>query len=159
MVIALNLQIAFGRMAIFSIFSLLTHKCGRSYGIFINLFICYLNYFCCRCLVSFIRLIYKYLFLYEAIKNGIIPLISFLIYLPLAIGIQEGYWFLQVPCHFAKSVYQLSQGFVLEWSFRNLKYKILSSANTDILTFYFSLCISFIFFCCLIALTKLQVLY
>jgi hypothetical protein len=92
-------------------------------------------------------------FFFEAIVNGIVSIYSFSVCLLLVYRKANDFCKLILYPATLLKLFMVSRSFWVE-IFVSLRYRIISSANRDILTVSLPICIPFISFSCLIALSR-----
>ena len=152
--IALNLQIAFGKIAIFTMLILPIHEHERSFHLLRSSLISFfrdLKFLSYRSFTSLVRVTPRYFILFVTIEKGVVSLISLSAYLSFvqrkAIDLFE---LILYPATSLKLFIRLRSSLVEFLG--SLIYTIISSAKSDILTSSFPICIPLISFCCRIAL-------
>jgi hypothetical protein len=139
--IALNLPIAFGKIAIFTILILPIHEHGRSFHLLrsSNSFFRDLKFLSYRSFTSLVRVTPKYFILFVTIVKGIVSLISFSAHISFVYRkVTDLFELILYPATALKLFIRFRSSLVEFLG--SLIYTIISSANSDILTAYFPIC-------------------
>lgn len=155
--IVLNLQIVFGKMVIFIILILLIYEYGRFFyflRFFLIFFFSVLKFLLYRFFICLVKVISRYFILFGFIMKGVVFLIFFSVCFFFVqrkvIDLFELILYLVILLKLFISF----SSFLVEF-LGLFKYIIILFVNSDILIFFFSICIFLIFFCCLIVLVRI----
>ena len=154
MVIALNLLITFGNIAIFTM--LIFHEHGRSFYLLIASSISFfkdLKFLLYRSFPCSVRVTPRQFMLFVAIVKGDVSLISLSTYLLSVYGRATDFFQLILYPATLLKVFTSYKSFLVEF-LESLIYTIISSANSKSLISCFPICILLISFYCLIALVR-----
>ena len=154
--IVLNLQIAFGKIAIFTMLILPIHEHGRSFHLLRSSLISFfkdLKFLSYRYFTSSVRVTPRYFILFATIVKGVVSLISFSAYLFFVQRKATDLIELILYSAIAPKLFIRFRSSLVEF-LGSLIYIIISSVKRDIMTSSFPVCIPLISFCCLIALAR-----
>jgi hypothetical protein len=143
-------------MASFTIYILPIYKHGRSYHLLRSSLISFfrdLKVLSYRSFTCFVRITARYFILFVTIVKDVVSLVSFSAYLSFEYRKATELFELILYLATLLKLVISCRSFLVEF-LASLKYNIILSANSDILTSFFPICIPLTSFCCVIALAK-----
>ena len=143
MAIALNLEIAFSKIAILTILILPTHEHERSFHLLSSSLISFfrdLKFLSYRSFTSLVTVTPRYFILFVTIVKGVVSLISFSAYLFFMQRKATDLFEIILYLATSQKLFNRFRSSLVEF-LGSLIYSIISSANSDIFTSSFPICI------------------